>query len=87
MNSTSTTRSVEQLGYTIAQACEAIPCSRTHLYRAIRKGYIRVARDGKKVLISRQAIIDYLERGDGRDSAVTMASEGGSMAVEMYATA
>jgi len=59
---------VERLGYTVSEACKVIPCSRSHLHRAIQKGYLRVARDGTKVLISRQAIIDYLNRGDGRDA-------------------
>jgi excisionase family DNA binding protein len=64
---TSVPQSIERLGYTVAEACKAIPCSRSHLHRAIKKGNLRVARDGTKVLISRQAIIDYLDRGDCRD--------------------
>ena len=56
---------VVPLGYTVSQACKAIPCSRSHMYRAIKSGRLRATKDGKKVLISRQAIIDYLATGDG----------------------
>lgn len=59
--------SIERLGYTVAEACKVIPCSRSHLHRAIKKGRLRAARDGTKVLISRQAIVDYLNHGDGSD--------------------
>jgi excisionase family DNA binding protein len=59
---------VERLGYTVAEACQVIPCSRSHLHRAMKKGHLRFARDGAKVLISRQAIIEYLHRGDGKDA-------------------
>ena len=60
-----TTGPVERLGYSIAEACEAISCSRSHLYRAMKRGHLRFSKDGKKVLISRQALLDYMERGDG----------------------
>ena len=59
---------VERLGFTVAEACQVIPCSRSHLHRAMKNGHLRFARDGAKVLISRQAIIDYLNRGDGKDA-------------------
>ena len=62
-------QSIERLGYSVAEACKLIPCSRSHLHRAIKKGHFRVARDGTKVLISRQAIIDYLNVGDGMAQA------------------
>ncbi|MGP0109406.1 MAG: helix-turn-helix domain-containing protein [Acidimicrobiales bacterium] len=58
-------QSLERLGYTVAEACKVIPCSRSHLHRAIREGRLRAARDGAKVLISRDAIVDYLNHGDG----------------------
>jgi excisionase family DNA binding protein len=51
---------IEQLGYSIAQACKVIPCSRSFLYRNIRDGYIRSTRHGTKVIISRQAILEFL---------------------------
>jgi excisionase family DNA binding protein len=57
------------LGYTVAQACKAIPCSRSHLHRAIKSGHLRAVKDGRKVLISRKAILDYLDRGDGEAEA------------------
>ena len=57
--------SIERLGYTVAEACKLIPCSRSHLHRAIKKGRLRAARDGTKVLISREAIVEYLNHGDG----------------------
>ena len=69
---------VERLGYTIAEACQVIPCSRSHLHRAIKKGHLRVARDGTKVLISRQAIVEYLDRGDGGDGESRLPTPGGS---------
>jgi excisionase family DNA binding protein len=56
---------VERLAYTIAEVQKTIGCSRSHLYRAMKKGHLRFARDGSKVMVSRQAIIDYIERGDG----------------------
>ncbi len=55
---------LERLGYTVAEACKMIPCSRSHLHRAIRKGALRVSHDGAKVLISREAILEYLNHGD-----------------------
>ena len=55
---------LERLGYTVAEACKMIPCSRSHLHRAIRKGALRVSHDGAKVLISREAILEYLNNGD-----------------------
>jgi excisionase family DNA binding protein len=60
---------VVPLGYTVSQACRVIPCSRSHLHRAIKAGHLRAVRDGRKVLISRQAIIDYLATGDGTSQA------------------
>ena len=57
--------SLERLAYSIAEVQEVIGCSRSHLYRAMKKGHLRFARDGSKVMVSRQAIIDYIERGDG----------------------
>ena len=57
--------SLERLAYSIAEVQEVIGCSRSHLYRAMKKGHLRFARDGSKVMVSRQAIIDYVERGDG----------------------
>ena len=56
----------EQLGYSIAQACKVIPCSRSFLYRSIRDGGIRSTRHGKKVIISRQAILEFLGEAPGR---------------------
>jgi excisionase family DNA binding protein len=38
-------------GYTLTQACELIPCSRTHAYRAMKAGKLRFSRDGAKLLI------------------------------------
>jgi len=57
--------SLERLAYSIAEVQEVIGCSRSHLYRAMKKGHLRFARDGSKVMISRRAIIDYIEQGDG----------------------
>ena len=62
--------SIERLGYTVAEACKVIPCSRSHLHRAIKKGRLRAAHDGTKVLISREAIVDYLNHGDGSNLGV-----------------
>jgi excisionase family DNA binding protein len=64
---TSGSQPVERLGYTVAEACKLIPCSRSHLHRAIKKGHLRAAHDGTKVLIAREAIIDYLHHGDATD--------------------
>ncbi len=57
---TQTEISTDQLGYTIKQACKLIPCSRSFLYRNIRDGHIRSTRYGAKVLISHQAILEFL---------------------------
>ncbi len=64
---TAVPQSIERLGYTVAEACKLIPCSRSHLHRAIKKGRLRAAHDGTKVLLSREAIVEYLNHGDGTD--------------------
>ena len=58
MNDTDT--QVQQLGYSIGQTCEIIPCSRSFLYRQMRAGNIRFTRHGTKVLFSRQAVMEFL---------------------------
>jgi excisionase family DNA binding protein len=56
----------QPLGYTIAGACQAIPCSRSFLYRQMKAGNIRFTRHGTKVLFSRQALAEFL----GEDPAL-----------------
>ena len=56
----SSTKVLERLGYTLAEACQVIPISRSKLYREIKAGNIRATRHGTRVLISRAAIEEYL---------------------------
>ena len=51
---------LDPLGYSIQQACKVIPCSRSFLYRQMKAGHIRSTKHGRKVLISRQAIQEFL---------------------------
>jgi len=62
-------------GYSVAQVCEFVPCSRTHLYRAMRDGRIRYSKDGSKVLIMGQSITNYLLHGDGSHPAAATVHE------------
>lgn len=39
-----------------------VPISRTEIYRAIRRGDLRVLRLGRRILITPQAIDDFLRR-------------------------
>ncbi len=51
---------VQQLGYSIGQACKVIPCSRSFLYRQMKAGNIRFTRHGTKVLLSHQSVMEFL---------------------------
>ena len=51
---------LEPLGYTIAQAGIVMSCSRSFLFREITAGRLRATKHGSKVIISRQAILEFL---------------------------
>lgn len=49
-----------QLLYRVEQACALLACSRTSLYREIRRGRIHTLLIGGKRRITRQALLDYV---------------------------
>lgn len=52
----------ERLTCTVKEACAAVPCGRTHLYKMIRAGLVQVEKFGAKTLI----IIASLPGNSGR---------------------
>lgn len=45
---------------TIPQTCAALNCGKTALYRRINKGEIRAVKMGKKTLVSKEAIQEFI---------------------------
>jgi len=64
----------QPLGYSINEACKVIPCSRSFLYRQIKCGRIRSTQHGRKVLISRQAILEFLGEATPATETTSVAS-------------
>ena len=48
------------LAYTVEQALEIVPVSRTRLYAAIGTGELRTFKDGRRRLISVEALEDFV---------------------------
>lgn len=48
------------LAYTVEQTLELVPLSRTRLYAAIGSGELRTFKDGRRRLISAQALQDFV---------------------------
>ncbi len=61
----------EQLVFTIPQAAAAAQTGKTTLYAEIKAGRLRYAKVGRKTLIRREALFDWLARCErGADAQV-----------------
>ena len=49
---------------TVAEAAEMIGISKPKMYELVRTGKFRIVKIGKKILISRQSLMDWLKKGD-----------------------
>lgn len=54
------TKSSTPLAYTVEQALEVVPLSRTRLYAAIGSGELRTFKDGRRRLISAEALQEFV---------------------------
>jgi excisionase family DNA binding protein len=50
-----------RLAFTVAEAADVLSLSRTELYRLVKRGEIRARRCGRRLLISRRALEQYVE--------------------------
>ncbi len=50
---------MEKLGYSVDEACEAIPSGRTKLYELIALGLLDARKMGKKLIITAESIHAY----------------------------
>lgn len=53
-------RSVKPLAFTVEQALEIVPISRTRLYAAIGSGELQTFKDGRRRLISARALDEFV---------------------------
>ncbi|MBR5345856.1 MAG: helix-turn-helix domain-containing protein [Clostridia bacterium] len=49
---------------TVAEAAEVVGISKPKMYELVRAGKFRIVKIGKKILISRQSLMDWLKKGD-----------------------
>ena len=49
---------------TVAEAAEVVGISKPKMYELVRSGKLRIVKIGKKILISRQSLMDWLKKGD-----------------------
>lgn len=49
-----------KLAYRIPEALEVIPIGRSRMYEHIRRGDLRVVKDGRITLITAEALADFL---------------------------
>ena len=49
---------------TVSEAAEMIGISKPSMYEVVRAGKVRSVKVGKKILISRQSLMDWVKRGD-----------------------
>ena len=54
---------------TVPEAAELIGISNPKMYELVRAGKLRSVRVGKKILISRQSLMDWLKKGDSYEEA------------------
>ena len=48
----------------VREAAELVGISKPKMYELVRAGKVRSVRVGKKILISRKSLMDWLEKGD-----------------------
>ena len=49
---------------TVSEAAELIGISKPSMYEVVRTGKVRSVKVGKKILISRQSLMDWLKKGE-----------------------
>ena len=49
---------------TVSEAAEMIGISKPSMYEVVRAGKVRSVKVGKKILISRQSLMDWLKKGE-----------------------
>lgn len=49
---------------TVSEAAELIGISKPSMYEVVRAGKVRSVKVGKKILISRQSLMDWLKKGE-----------------------
>ena len=49
---------------TVSEAAEMIGISKPSMYEVVRAGKVRSVKVGKKILISRQSLLDWLKKGE-----------------------
>lgn len=54
------TQQIKPLAYTVEQALEIVPVSRTRLYAAMGTGELRTFKDGRRRLVSAKALEDFV---------------------------
>ena len=52
----------------VREAAEMIGISKPKMYEMVRAGKVRSVKAGKKILISRQSLMDWLKKGDSYGS-------------------
>ena len=50
-----------KLGYSVAEACDAIPCGRTKLYQLIAGGQLTAKKLGDKTIITAGSLVRLVE--------------------------
>lgn len=53
---------------TVAEAAKVVGISKPKMYELVRSGKLRIVKIGKKILISRQSLMDWLKKGDNYGS-------------------
>lgn len=53
---------------TVPEAAELVGICRPKMYEVVRAGKVRSIKAGKKILISRQSLMDWLKKGDNYGS-------------------
>ena len=54
---------------TVPEAAEMIGICKPKMYEMVRAGKVRSVKAGKKILISRQSLMDWLKKGDSYEKA------------------
>ena len=55
---------LDKLGYSIKEASEVTSLSKSHLHNEIRDGKLKVQRFGKRIVILRTDLDDYLKQSN-----------------------